>query len=399
MTARWLMALSIASLVGCAAGGDPGDKPPGQWNPGKGDGTFDLVEAGPANVGGAVDVALTGSVPAYRVMSYGGTVLSVDLTSSDADPYLVVEGPLDHHGDTVAVGTGPVVAVDDDGGAGDASHLDLTLAQPGVYRILAGTYESLGEGQTPSGDLELAVTCGASCNHAQIDQKSFVRALEAQGGSDFASYAKAELAALVPDPAAAGALGQQLDAILADPDLTGLERFPTIPLASIGTLRPALGLIPSSTPEPDAVVTGDLMQLLGTCTPDRSLPAEASADLPGVRYGQFPSETLSPCQFAHAAPLAKILTSLAAQNGSSVTYQGQTITSPTDLFAALVASGHTIEIRNERMYANFVSFIVGDSQDLIWPVWLDTGISLSSGDCSRSRSATASTRGGSRVPT
>nr|HEX4318349.1 hypothetical protein [Kofleriaceae bacterium] len=375
------MSLSLGLVAaGCAAGGDAGDKPPGTWTPGKGDGNFDLVEAGPAVVGGRLDVSLNGSVPAYRVMSYGGTALTIDLTSGDADPYLVVEGPLDGGGDMVAVGTGPVVAVDDDSGAGDASHLELQLAQPGVYRILTGTYDSLSQGAVPTGDLTLAVSCSGACNHDQIDQKAFVRALIAQGGSDFASYAKAELAALVPDPAAADQLGQQLDGILADPDLTGLDRFPTIPLSSIATLRPALGLIPSSTPEPQAVVTGDLMQLLGPCTPDRSLPAEASAELPGVRYGQFPSDTLSPCQFAHAAPLAKILTSLSAQNGSSVTYQGQTIASPRDLFAALLASGHTIEVRNERMYANFVSFIVGDTQDLIWPVWLDTGLQLSSGD-------------------
>jgi hypothetical protein len=31
------------------------------------------------------------------------------------------------------------------------------------------------------------------------------------------------------------------------------------------------------------------------------------------------------------------------------------------------------------MYANFLSMIVGD-KDLIWPVWLDTGIALSTGD-------------------
>ncbi len=137
-------------------------------------------------------------------------------------------------------------------------------------------------------------------------------------------------------------------------------------------------MIPSSTPNPDAVVTGDLATLLGACTPDRSLPAAGS--IPGARYGQFPSDTLSPCQFAHAAPLASMLTSLAANNGSSITYQGQTITTPGQLFAALIASGHSIEVRNERMYANFLSFIVGDTQDLLWPVWLDTGLTLSTGD-------------------
>ena len=368
---RLLKGLPVV-LVACAGSGTGGDDQD-QWTPGKGDGAYDLVEAGPAPIGGQVTIALDHSIPAYRVESYGGTKLSVSLTG-DA-PYLVVEGPLDGDGDKVAVGGGPVFAQND--GGGQPAHLELALAQAGVYRILTGTSDSLGKGLAPTGNLTLAVDCTATCYRSQIDQKTFVHALQAQPA--FADYAHSEISALIPDPTAAAAMSAQLDAILADPNLTGLDRFPTIPLSSISTLRPALGQIPSTPPMPDQVMTGELETLLGPCTPDRSLPAAISPNLPGVLYGQFPSKTLSPCQFAHAGKLAQILTSLAAQNGSSITYSGKTIASPSDLFAALVATGHTIEVRNERMYANFLSMIVGDS-DLIWPVWIDTGIDLSTGD-------------------
>ncbi len=357
----------------CAGSASSAGDDQDQWTPGKADGAFDLVEAGPAPVGGQVDIVLDHSVPAYRVESYGGTNLSVSLTGDS--PFLVVEGPLDGDGDTVAVGGGPVFAQDD--GQGNAAHLDLALAQAGVYRILTGTSDSLGKGLAPTGNLTLAVDCSAACYRGQIDQKTFVRALQAQ--PQFADYAHGEIAALSPDATAAQAMSAELDAILADPNLTGLDRFPTIPLSSISVLRPALGQISSTPPQPDQVMTGELEALLGACTPDRSLPAEISPMLPGVRYGQFPSKTLSPCQFAHAGKLAQLLTSLSAQNGSSITFAGKTIASPSDLFAALIASGHTIEVRNERMYANFLSMIVGDS-DLIWPVWIDTGIDLSTGD-------------------
>jgi len=364
---RLLLAASL--LAACTSA----DKAPGHWVPGKGDGAFDLVEAGP--VDGKVDIRFDHRVPAYRVESFGGTKLSVDLAGHDTDTYLVVEGPLAKDGDGVAVGAGTVIAENDDDNGTDA-HVELSLDQPGVYRILAGTHDSLGQGQAATGSATLAVTCSANCWRPMIDQKTFVHAL--QQNPAFGEYAKAEIQKLIPDPTAAQQMAAQLDAMLADPNLTGLDRFPTIPLSAIGTLRPALGAIPSSTPAPDDVVTGELTELLGACTPDRSLPAEING-LPGVRYGQFPSKTLSPCQFAHAGKLAHILTSLAAQNGSQVTFKGQTITSPRELFAALVASGHTIEVRNERMYANFLSLIVGD-KDLIWPVWLDTGIPLSTGD-------------------
>ncbi len=375
MRNRWLL---VSLLAACSPSGDPGDKAPGQWAPGKGDGTFDLVEAGPAE--GTIAITLDHRVPAYRVESFGGTQLAVDLTSATADAYLIVEGPLAGDGDSVAVGGGPVFAEDDDSGAGKDAHLDLALDAPGVYRILAGTYESLGEGAAATGSLSLTVACGANCQRGQLDQKAFARLAQQQGGAAFADYAKSEIAAMVHDDATAQQLGDQLQAMLDDPDLTGLDRFPTLPLSLLPLVRPALGQISSTPPMDDAVVTGELEQLLGACTPDRSLPAELDAtDLPGVRYGQFPSKTLSPCQFAHAGKLAQLLTSLAAGNGSAVTFHGTTATSPSELFAALLASGHTIEVRNERMYANFLSMIVGD-QDLIWPVWLDTGIQLSSGD-------------------
>lgn len=370
--------VSLVAVLGACATED--DKAPGQWTPGKGDGAYDLIEAGPAVVGGKVELALDHRVPAFRVESFGGTKLAVALKGHDgADGYLVVEGPLANDGDSVAVGGGTVIGEDDDSGYGRNAELALTLDKPGVYRILAGTYEALGEGGAAEGALTLEVECSAKCERAGVDQKSFVKGLQAQGGGAFAEIAKAELAALIPDAGAASAMGAQLDAILRDPELKGLERFPTIPLAQIGVLRPALGQIPADAPKPDQVVSGELSMLLGDCKPDRSVPAPIDARLPGVGYGQFPSRTLSPCQFAHAGKLAQVLTSLAAGNGSKVTFKGKTLETPRALFAALVESGHTIQVRNERMYANFLSATVGD-RDLIWPVWIDTGIRLSSGE-------------------
>jgi hypothetical protein len=373
MLRRRLFAVCLA-LTACA----DSDKAPGEWSTGKGDGAFELVEVGPAPVDARVEVALDRGVPAYRVESYGGTKITIDVKGRDgSDAYVIVEGPLAGDGDRAAIGAGTIVGEDDDGGDGHNAKLAIELAEPGVYRILAGTYESLGLGGDATGTIAVEVTCSANCYRPMLDQKNFVRALQQQAG--FLDYAKAELASLVHDPVVADQMAAQLSAILADRDLTGLERFPTIPLSALGTLRPALGQIPAEAPRDDQVIVGDLTQLLGPCAPDRSLPAPIDARLPGVRYGHFPSKTLSPCQFAHATTLAQVLTSLAAGNGSSVTFKGQAVKSPRELFAALVASGHTIQARNERMYANFLSMIAGD-RDVIWPVWIDTGIRLSNGE-------------------
>jgi len=349
MRGSWL-ALTLL-LVACAADDSA-------WDPEKGDAKFDLYEAGPAPLDGSIDITIDRRVPAFRVASFGGTQLVIGL----AGGHVVVEGPLAGDGDGVRVGHGSVVGERDGG-------IEVTLDAPGVYRII-----TLGKGSR-----QLAVHCSAACTRPGIDQKAFVRVLAQQGGAAFRDAAQGELAKLVPDAALAQQLGAQLDAILADPDLAGLERFPTIPLSEVAAVRPALGGLPADEPQPDTVVSGELGELLGDCTADRSLPKEVDARLPGVRYGQFPSTTLAPCQFAHAGKLAQVLTSLAAQNGSQVSYDGKTLYTPSELIAALVATGHTIEVRNERMYANFLSMIVGDT-DLIWPVWLDTGIQLSSGD-------------------
>jgi len=232
-----LVAASLL-VVACAA---EDDKAPGQWTPGKGDGAFELFEAGPARLDGSLDVALDHRVPAYRVESFGGTKLTIDVKGrSNGDAYVIVEGPLAGDGDRIAIGAGAVVGEDDDSGNGRDARLELELAQPGVYRILTGTYDSLGAGGAATGSLTLSVKCGGTCSRPMVDQKSFVRALQAQGGAGFAEYAKAELASLVHDPAIAEQMSAQLATILADPNLTGLDRFPTISLAAIGALRPAL---------------------------------------------------------------------------------------------------------------------------------------------------------------
>lgn len=363
MRIHWLLLLVAA----CAS---EDDKAPGEWTPGKGDGAFELVEAGPAE---SQDIDLDGRVPAFRVMSYGGTKLSLKV--SGADGYVIVEGPLAGDGDRLAIGAGAIAGEDDDSGPGRDAKLDIELREPGVYRVIAGTYESLGMGDRASGRVKLDVKCTAKCERGGIDQKTFVRALQQQPA--FVEYAKGELAKLAPS--LAGQLGAQLDAILADPNLTGLERFPTISLSQVGLVRPALGGLDAEPPRADQVTRGDLAMLLGACAPDRALPTELDARLPGVRYGQFPSTVLSPCQFAHASKLAQVLTSLAANNGSEVRYANKTIKTPRELFAALLESGHTITVRNERMYANFLSMIVGD-KDLIWPVWLNTGLRVSNGE-------------------
>ena len=308
-----LFAVATIAGAGCSAtvpGQDPGDKAPSTWTIGKDNGSFKLVEAGPAPVGERwASITLVGNVPGYRVESFGDMNLVIDLAGhGGTDAYVVVEGPLDGYGDTVAVGAGDVVGEDDDSGSGTDSHLEIDLSAPGVYRILAGTFESLGEGSdAANGSLTLQVACTANCNRAQMDQPTFVQSLGATAGSG-ARQLREQRAR--PDDPRSDVVGAVSATAADDPRGSGSRGARALPdhpaVGGVDDAAAAHGAIPSSAPDPTtAVVTGDLMTRARPVhrRHDRSDPAPVSADLPGVAYGSFPNRTLSPCEAAHSSKL------------------------------------------------------------------------------------------------
>lgn len=349
---------------------------------GKADGFFAIRDEGPLAVGGTQSADVTDAVHAYRVQSFGGTVLKLDLRStSGSDPYLVVEGPLAGNGDLIVPGEGHVLTQDDDSGDHLNSHLEITLAEPGVYRVIAGTYEtlSLGEDASPAG-LSLESACTANCTRPEMSLQALLTELRATGQlAPFVAMARQQIATLIPGETERAAINATLDGVLASESFDGLQRFPLLPLRQFDAFRLALAGFNSPTPEADRVVNGTLEDLLGGCQADRSNPPIVNPALPSVGNGHFPDLTLSACQAAHSVSLAQIMTSLSVGNGSSVTYQGQEITSPGDLLRALMEHGHTVEVRNERSYANFLSMTYGEI-NVRWPTWLNTGVALNDGN-------------------
>jgi len=364
-----------SACVAPAESGSGGKGPASDLALGKGDGSLEVREVGPLSLDDMSELRLDGHVPAFRVESFGGTMLEIELRGGgQADPLLVIEGPLPGNGDDTPAGTGTVLTQDDDGGDGLDARLRATLDQPGVYRVLAGTYESLGRGEPPRGArLSLATRCVASCTRPAIPVRTFLGTLREAGALDAVLGGfEAQLATLVPDEGLRERLTSQLHAIARSPDFEGIERFPAVPLRQIGAARAALGLVPGETPAPAEPIDADLGELLGRCEPGRGGPSPVDERLRGVGRGHFPDLSLTACQAHASEELARVLTALAADDGSVVRYRGEEIRTPRELFEALLSAGHAIEVRNERTYANFIGLTAGD-RDVVWPVWLDTG--------------------------
>jgi hypothetical protein len=193
------------------------------------------------------------------------------------------------------------------------------------------------------------------------------------------SLVKARVDDFVPDVAARRVLMAKWEEIRRKGDFAQLDRFPVVPLNQVSKFRPALGGLGGA---PDKIesplVKGRLEDIFGECRELASLPKPVSPKLPMMTNGHFPDGGLGLCDQDRSIKFARVLNALVESNGSEVVVAGKRVRSVQKLFETLVASGHRIEMRNERTYANFLSLNWGD-QPVIWPVWLDTGLKTKDG--------------------
>lgn len=375
----WLPLIPIA-LWACSGTGT--EKAPDFFYSGKADdGRLQPVQVGPLELGTTQTLRYHNQVPVLRVESYGNTILELELSGKQSSAMLRVKGPLPGDGDDLSpdsIAGVPVVAE----ASGSPARLTVNLAQPGVYNVLAREHASASDQE-----LELTSACKQSCFRQAINQRQMLTLLDEAGKLDqVVQLFGAQLNELVADPETRKQLLAKLSAIIKQSATwEGLERFPTIPLKQLGLLRPVLiegsgsGAPQPSTATKPEVITGELSALLGPCDGvPRASPKPVHPSMPEIARGHFPNRALTRCQVSRSVSLAKILTSLAADNGSCVEVQSKTATTPRQLFELLIETGHRVLVRNERTYANFIALTLA-GMDVIWPVWIDTGIQLSDG--------------------
>jgi hypothetical protein len=344
-----VLPLILLSLSACEIAVPIGSR---HWDP------ISVAEEGPLELEHRV---AGGKASAFRIEAYQGTVLSLD--ASGVRGHLWVEGPLDGMDDPTAIGALPIIAET----RGSRLHLELKLNR-GVYRVVTGT-------EAGSPGITLSASCKAECVRRDLPLRTLLLKLSRDGRlAPVIEALRAQLATLIPDETARRALEIDLLRMSISPDLQGIERFPTVSLHALGPMREVIGHLPVRAPEHGRVIDGDFLSLLGACDLAREAPPPVHPLVPEVGSGHFHDGELTRCQAAQSQRLAQILTSL-AEGDSHVRYRGADVKSPVELITELMQSGHTVEVRNERTYTNFLPLTYGD-YDVRWPVWIDTGLTI-----------------------
>lgn len=265
---------------------------------------------------------------ALRYESLGNTVLNLDIVGKGyLVPKVWIEGPLtEENGDFTPVGDGKKQLLTQPDTKKRSFEADITLEKPGVYRVI------VEKDRSPNGSVDVKAECKSNCTRPELT-------LDEIKGLDFLKNFKLEVAV------------HEFDAIR---KLLETFRSPT-------------------QNQSDEQIQVRLEKYFESCEGERG--GAQPLNLPGhshIKYGQFKNLALTACQAVHSQKMAKLLTALAVDNGSWVTYNGQAYFTPETLIQALMET-HQVELRHERTFANFLSFTVDDKYNTRIPLWLKTG--------------------------
>ncbi|WP_137140791.1 hypothetical protein [Azospirillum brasilense] len=192
------------------------------------------------------------------------------------------------------------------------------------------------------------------------------------------------------DPKAGGILGpdeiKRLREMILGKDFEGLDRFPGLTVQGMGrSVRLAGAVMDRSGDDglaPEAATAGEAVEEeLGI--PAAGTPPAPDAYLRPLGFGLEVGDRVDPAlaeRYADGLRLAELLNRLSlnppdggerhrvALDGQT---DGQTLDTPRALMEALVRSGHDVEVRDSRYFANFGDLIY-QGRDVLTPFWIDT---------------------------
>lgn len=256
----------------------------------------------------------------------------------------------------------------------------LNLEKPGIYRITLTRSEGEMEETT------LTAKCVKNCERPSLSPKELFAALDKSPETrPIRAELDTVLEELIPEKTVRGLIKKDIRKHLGE-IVADTTRSPLVPplFTFSPSLRPLLpGQEGRALPAPKVIKDIDFIEYLGDCTVDRTaaLP-DVTPKVPGLKYGHYLDQRLTDCMIAQSQKLAALMTALAPEKDSMVAWHTlkkiHLIGSVMELAEALIAEGHTIEVRNERTFANFIA-LAFDGKDTHWPLWIDSGLKLKSG--------------------
>ncbi len=377
-----MISLAIIATFVCACGAEDDLAPEGKLAEpplyGKSDlaKTFNVVESGrfveaSATVSGRIEGS---EALSYRFNGFGDTTVRIELTSPglEVDTYVIIDGPFPG-------GSGTIAAYNDDREDQDTldSFIEVTLPEPGAYRILVGSYSVFHQQAEPGGAFDLKYECLENCTMKQISLGELLAALNEELGADGTQQTLVSaIDALFPDEKSAALVKGQLAAALMDPNVEG---FPFLPL-DLGNEAQGLFEADETVVDAPTAVHFSVDQILNEgCTAKRSEMKPVDERVPGLMSGSWADYTIDDCSLQRAQAFAEVLNNLSLENGSTVTYEDRTYNSVMDVITALTESGHHIKVTNDRFFADFLGLYYKGAA-VAAPMWLQTTIPLAGGE-------------------
>ena len=199
------------------------------------------------------------------------------------------------------------------------------------------------------------------------------------------------------DPKAGGILGpdeiKRLRELILGKNFEALDSFPGMTIPGMGrAVRLAAAAMDHSgdkaVPPPEvakraaeAATGAAVEEELGI--PAAGEPPAPDAYLRPLGFGLEAGDRIDPVlavQYADSLRLSEVLNRLSLNSpdggaGYRIVVGGQPVDTPSALMEALTASGHDLEVRDSRYFANFGDLIY-HGRDVLTPFWIDTGLQV-----------------------
>lgn len=223
---------------------------------------------------------------------------------------------------------------------------------------------------------------------------SMMRELSARPGFTDALLAELDKTSKTGAALLTPALLHRMRELILGKDWQGLDRFPGWTMREITPTVRVVGHVAGKYVAPASQIDQFLdLGLYSTSQPvtidldhPSTLPGFSSDGLvfplgAGVVRGDGPDPALAPLH-AESKRLSEVLNRLtlnqaALDNTAPATARigNRTVSTPQDLIAALIASGHTVELYDARYFANF-GHLHANGQDVMMPFWVNTRLAV-----------------------